>query len=60
MQYFVSLKYPGRKAVSYHEFPSFDEAIRFSIPNIEKFNISIASGQEDGDRVEVVCFRKIK
>lgn len=60
MQYFVSLKYPGRRAMSYHEFTSLEEALNFSVPNVERFNISIASGEEDGERREVVCFRKIK
>ncbi len=60
MQYFVSLKYLGRKAMSYHEFASFEEALSFSLPNVDKFNISIAAGEEEGERKEVVSFRKIK
>ena len=58
--YFVSLYYPRRRAVSHHEFASFEEAMRFSVPNVDRFNISICAGAEDGERKEIVSFRNIK
>jgi hypothetical protein len=59
MQYFVHLKYLGRRAESCHEFGSWGEAINFSLSQIDRYDISIFYGDDDS-RKEVVSFRNVK